>query len=388
MSTSRGTPRPAPRPGVRERHAATDDSAPGAAGDPHLVGADGQLPLPWLAAPLTQVLGSTRGHALLVHGAPGVGTLAFVLTLAQAWLCENPPADHRPCGRCVSCRLFQNHLHPDLFVVLPETLRRMHRWPLAEDKPEGDDKRKPSRQIRIDDMRGLIDWSTRTSARGSGKVAVLHPAEAMNLITASALLKTLEEPPPGTRLLLTCADPARLLPTVISRCQRLRLAEPEPAAALAWLQQQGVDRPEVLLAACSGRPLDALALAQAGIDAEIWAALPAAVAQRQAGVFSGWPVARTVDALQKIGHDALAAAVGGRGRFFPEKVDGTSASAPLCIDVLLQWQRALERVARHAEHPWSEALLADALVQEAANALSQPATSGAAHANPVATLRR
>ncbi|MEO5734629.1 MAG: hypothetical protein ABIN96_14655, partial [Rubrivivax sp.] len=363
-------------------------------------GPGGELPLPWLAQPLADMLTSQRGHALLVHGAAGVGALAFVLTLAQAWLCEGGSVGAgeaeaagsaratRPCGRCASCRLVQNHLHPDLRVLLPETLRRAHRWPLAEDKPEGEDKRKPSRQIRIDEVRSLIDWSTRTSARGRGKVGVMHPAEAMNATAASALLKTLEEPPAGTRLLLTCADPALLLPTVVSRCQRLRLSEPADAAALAWLLQQGVDRPQVLLAACSGRPLDALELSGSGVDADAWSALPVAVAQGRVGVFSGWPVPRAIDALQKLCHDALARAVGGQGRFFGVRAAASASVGQPSIDALLQWQRALQHVARHAEHPWNEPLLLDALVQEAATALSPPATSDVGSTDRMATLRR
>ena len=222
----------------------------------------GALPLPWLAGPLAQALASQRGHALLVHGSTGVGALPFAITLAHAWLCEAPAQDAaRPCGHCGSCRLVRAHLHPDLMVLLPETLRRLHEWPLAEDRAESDDaKRKPSRQIRIDEVRGLIDWSTKTNARGRGKVAVLHPAEALNAQSANALLKTLEEPPPGTRLVLTTADPALLLATVRSRCQWQRLAEPAPDVAAAWLSTQGMSQPAVLLAACSGRPLDALAL--------------------------------------------------------------------------------------------------------------------------------
>lgn len=339
-----------------------------------LVGQDGALPLPWLAAPLKAVLQAPRGHALLVHGAPGLGSMAYALTLAQAWLCEAeaPLRLDGPCGRCGSCRLVQAHGHPDLQVVLPETLRRAHGWPLPDDKPEGNDKRKPSKQIRIDDVRGLIDWSTRTSARGRGKVGVLHPAEALNLSSASAMLKTLEEPPAGTRLLLTCADPMALLPTVRSRCQNLRLSAPPAAEAAAWLAQHGVSDPEVLLAACSGRPLDALELAQSGVDAAAWQALPAMLVQGQGTALAGWPVPRALDALQKLCHDALARAAGGTARFFPQgRVPAHAAPAALC-----EWAQALQRVVRHAEHPWNEGLLIDALVREAAAALvsaSQPA---------------
>ncbi|HLL18035.1 MAG TPA: DNA polymerase III subunit delta', partial [Rubrivivax sp.] len=154
-----------------------------------VVNAEGELPLPWLAGPLAQALASP-GHALLLHAPPGNGALELAATLAQACLCESTEAG-RPCGRCGSCRLVHSRLHPDLFVLLPQALRREHGWPLVDDKPDSDDsKRKPSRQIRIDEVRALIDWSTKTSARGRGKVALLHPAEALNPQAANALLKT------------------------------------------------------------------------------------------------------------------------------------------------------------------------------------------------------
>jgi len=344
-----------------------------------LVDATGALPLPWLAAPLARTLAAHRGHALLVHGSPGVGAMAFAFTLAQAWLCEGEgEGGARPCGRCGSCRLVQSHLHPDLTVLMPETLRREHGWPLPEDKGDSDDsKRKPSRQIRIGDVRLLIERSTLTSARGRGKVALLHPADVLNMASASALLKTLEEPAAGTRLLLTTSDPAGLLPTVRSRCQVLRLAEPAPEVALAWLQAQGVPSAadaSVLLAACSGRPLDALALAQAGVDARAWAALPAAVAAGQATALAAWPVPRALDALQKLCHDALACTTGGSARYFPAgKVPAHAAPARL-----VAWALDLQRVARHAEHPWSEALLLEALVRAGAQALASATHGGRA----------
>ena len=189
-----------------------------------VVGQDGALPLPWLERPLVSALATQRSHALLVLGSEGVGVLPFALTLAQAWLCEAEPAQRKagPCGRCGSCRLVQSHLHPDLQMLMPERLRREHDWLRVDDKADADDnKRKPSKQIRIDEVRSVIDWVYKTNARGQCKVVLMHPAEALNPQAANALLKTLEEPPVGTRILLTCADPALLLPTVRSRCQKL-----------------------------------------------------------------------------------------------------------------------------------------------------------------------
>ena len=348
---------------------------------PLTAGSDGQLPLPWLADTLADTLNRHRGHALLVQGSAGVGALPFALTLAQAWLCESvPDAGQRtgPCGHCGSCRLVRSHLHPDLSVLLPETLRRLHAWPLVDDKLDGEDsKRKPSRQIRIDEVRALIDWATKTSARGRGKVVVLHPADALNEASANALLKTLEEPPPGTRLILTTADAAALLPTVRSRCQHQRLHTPEPAAAAAWLSSQGVQRPDVLLAACSGRPLDALAWAQAGVDAAAWSGLPTAVAAGRSAPLAGWPIPKAIDALQMLCHDAMAAAAGAAPRYFP------AASVPAAggLAGLAAWSQDLGRVARHDDHAWHEGLLLDALVQQGSQAL-QPAPGAASRAAP------
>ena len=334
---------------------------------PLVIGEDGAPPLPWLAEPLARALGSHRGHALLVQGHPGLGVLPFVLSLAQSWLCEAPGRDTKAaCGRCGSCRLVQARLHPDLQVLMPETQRREHDWPLKGDRTDGDDaKRKPSRQIRIDEVRDTIDAVQRTSARGRGKVVVLQPAEVLNLQAANALLKTLEEPPEGTRLVLATADASLLLPTLRSRCQAMTLAPPAAAAAVAWLAGQGLPEAEVLLAAAGGLPLEVPALVAAGLDAARWRALPAAIANGQAGALQGLPLPRVLDILTKLCHDAMAHASGASGRFFPEG----GLARPAALAALAGWSRELVRVARHDEHPWNEPLMLDALVAGAARAL-------------------
>ena len=265
------------------------------------------------------------------------------------------------------CRLVQQRVHPDLFVLMPEVLRQQHAWPLADDKPESEEgKRKPSKQIRIAEVRLASDWVTRTTARGRAKVVVLHPAEQLNLQAANALLKTLEEPPAGTRLLLTASDPLLLLPTVRSRCQRVPLGAPAADEALAWLAAAGVADADVLLAAASGRPLEAQGLDEAGVDSACWAALPRAVARGEGAVFGGWPLPRVIDALLKLCHDALALAAGGGARYFPV------AAVPRAGDpkALADWSRELVRVARYDEHPWHEGLLLDALVSQGQRALT------------------
>jgi DNA polymerase-3 subunit delta' len=334
-----------------------------------VVGESAQLPLPWIEPALRQALEAQRGHALLLHASPGAGALQLAATLAQAWLCEAPtggpgavgsPAP-RPCGRCPSCRLVQASTHPDLMLLLPEEVALAHGWPV-----DVDEKRKPSRQIRIQDVRRALDWVVTTSGRGRAKVLVLHPATALNAVSASALLKTVEEPPAGVRIILTASDPARLLPTLLSRCQRLRLAPPAREAALAWLQAQGVDDPAVLLAAAGGLPLEAAQLHGQGIGARQWAALPQAVQRGEASFFEGWGLPRVVDALHKLCHDAMATRTGAAARYFPT----ASVPAPGSSAGLAAWQGRLQALAAHAEHPWNEPLLVEALVLQGQSALS------------------
>lgn len=329
-----------------------------------MVGADGSLPLPWIAPSLQRAL-AQPGHALLVVGSPGVGAFEFQHTLAQTWLCEAAAPGAWACGQCAGCRLVLAHTHPDLMVLLPEALRAERGWSAAQEADADGGKRKPSRQIRIGEVRAAIDWIVKTSSRGRAKVLLLHPAEAMNPQSASALLKTLEEPPAGARLLLSCSDSERLLPTVRSRCQRVALPAPPVADARAWLAARGVDDPGVLLAACAGRPLDALAWHERGVDAATWSALPRAVAAGRAAALAGWPLPLVLDALHKLCHDLMAGAAGGTARYFP------AAGLPRArsLAALVDWAQALGRVARHAEHPWQEALIVESLVSRGQRAL-------------------
>lgn len=348
-----------------------------------VVGPDGQLPLPWLARLLQQAL-QQRSHALLLQAPQGVGELALMLTLAQAWLCESADA-RRPCGQCGSCRLVQSRTHPDLMVLLPEALRVSLGWEGQGDDDAGEgskSRRKPSRQIRIDEVRTAIDWVAQSSARGRAKVVLLHPAQAMNLQAASALLKTLEEPPGMARLVLSTSDEASLLPTVRSRCQRLRLAAPPAEQAIEWLQQQGVRDAAVLLAAAGGAPLLAAELAAAGIDGAAWTALPRAVVAGQASAFAGWPIPRVLDALQKLCHDAMRKALGAEALYFAPQALPAGARLPL----LSAWGRTLARVAKNDEHPWNDGLLIEALISEGRGCWQEATTRGPRPASALATL--
>jgi DNA polymerase III subunit delta' len=344
----------------------------------------------WLHEPLVRGIGQ-RGHALLVHGPGDVGQFTFGQALAAAWLCENPASNNLACGQCVSCKLLSSGTHSDYRLLVPDALRVALGLD-SGDEDTGDDKpskAKPSKEIRIDAVRSALDWAHSTSARGRAKVLLIHPADALNMVAANALLKTLEEPPGRLRLVLTTQDPDVLLPTVRSRCQRLPLPMPERGVALAWLAEQGVgsvEDAEVLWAAAGGRPGDALALSNDGITAQTWSELPQAVRRGQAQ--TAWPLPRLVDALQKLCLDLLALEQGAAARYFSAEALKPLAGAKPSMAALLEWSQMLMQAARHAEHPWHSGLKAEALFAHAQALWQTPRNAGPGKARPTATLRR
>mgnify|MGYP001823038655 FL=1 len=209
---------------------------------------------PWLepySSSLAAVFRQGRfPHALLLAGQPGMGKATFADYIAELLLCESPADNHAPCGHCPGCIQFEAGTHADYFRVSPEV-----------DEKTG----KESKAIKIDQIRKLAGQLSLSSHRGGYKVAVLNPAEAMNINAANSLLKTLEEPSDNTVLVLVCTHPAHLPPTIRSRCQQIRIVPPEREIALQWLAGQLPDQdPESYLQLADGAPLAALAQAQAG----------------------------------------------------------------------------------------------------------------------------
>jgi DNA polymerase III subunit delta' len=240
-------------------------------------------------------------HALLIHGARGTGKLALAERVAQFLLCEDPA--RRPCGRCDGCRWFAAGSHPDFRRVEPEALAKE---PIVEPE-EGADApakgAKPSTQIKIEQVRDLDGFLNLRSHRGGMRVALVHPAEHMNPNTSNALLKGLEEPPPGAVFLLVSHRPSQLLPTIRSRCVALAVPIPPQPAALQWLAQQGVGNPGRWLAYAGGAPLQALECAG---KAEILERL----LQRPLPVDDRDELEAFADALQKIAMDCALTSLG------------------------------------------------------------------------------
>ncbi len=171
----------------------------------------------WLSPQIASLRGAYAAgrlpHALLIHEAPGAGGEWLAGWAARMVLCSNPA--EAPCGRCASCQRVAQEQHPDLTVVRPI---------------------EASTQIRIEQVRDLAAELALTAHQGGYKVGILSPADSMNRFAANALLKTLEEPPQGTLLILVASQPSRLPATILSRCQRVRVRAPEPAQAIAWLE--------------------------------------------------------------------------------------------------------------------------------------------------------
>lgn len=265
-------------------------------------------------------------HALLFRGREGTGKLDFVRRLAQALACEVPAADGGACGACLSCRWFAAGSHPDYREILPEVLRPADSESNSPD-PADDDapatRRKPSQEIRVDDVRGLQDFINLTAHQRGGKTIVFYPAETLNPNAANALLKNLEEPPPGTRFMLVAHRPSYLPATVISRCQQVVLPTPRPGPAAQWLRERGVADPELSLAQTGNAPLAALTLD----DGEFWSQRkvlleslaaprmdPLALAER----VRDFPIARLLGWLQRWTYDLLSAQAVGRVRYNPD----------------------------------------------------------------------
>ncbi|MFP4165367.1 MAG: ATP-binding protein [Chitinispirillaceae bacterium] len=193
---------------------------------------------------IKNVLGSafdngSLGHAYLFSGERGTGKFACALELAMALLCENEEA--KPCGTCPSCKKISNYSHPDFHVLMPVVLGKEHKTRDGKLSPEGWNyvSSRAARRIKspymLEDFSGTphipVEWIkevnhaiVRGSVESGRNVAILDGVDFMNKESANAMLKTLEEPPGGTVMILLTSRLHSVLQTIVSRCQILRFA--------------------------------------------------------------------------------------------------------------------------------------------------------------------
>lgn len=357
---------------------------------------------PWLARawPALAPLRARGVHALLLHGAAGIGKKRLALEIAASLLCESPGDSGMRCGTCAGCVLWASGGHPDARVVVPDALAALRPGGEAGDgeaddegdapatseaQGEGRDKR-ASREIRIDQVRALTDFLTLATHRAGLRVVVLAPAEALNVQAANALLKMLEEPAPGTVFTLATDAVDGVLPTIRSRCVLVRVPGPEAAEARAWLAQQGVAEPDEALAAAGGAPMRALERAQS--DGPTPGSLEPATRALLLGLLERGPqldpaevaarVPRSVDVagaitlFQRWAWDLLALRAAGAVRYHRAQ-QGVLArlAAQADGDALWAWSDALRSWRASAEHPLNARLVVEAALLHYRQALRE-----------------
>jgi DNA polymerase III delta' subunit len=182
-------------------------------------------------------------HALLLVGPARVGKTTLALDLAAGLLCLADDSGLRPCRECAACRKVEHANHPDLHRFAPDGV---------------------GQQIRVAQVHALTAELALLPLEGRFRVAIIEAAHRLNLDAQNAILKTLEEPPAGVVLILAADDSASLLPTVVSRCARLRLGPVAPDIVARMLEQASVADPAqgtALARLAGGRPGVALELA-------------------------------------------------------------------------------------------------------------------------------
>ncbi|MFC3022902.1 DNA polymerase III subunit delta' [Vibrio zhugei] len=174
---------------------------------------------PWLDAAWhdwqTRLKNNTFSHATLVHSQQDLGIYSLAEQFGQALMCTT--SDSEPCGFCHGCSLMQSGNHPDYHVVRPE---------------------KEGKSITVEQIRACNRWAQASSQMSGYRLIIIEPADAMNESAANALLKTLEEPSSHCVFVLLTQHINHLLPTIISRCQVLAIAEPTAQVISQWLEQQ------------------------------------------------------------------------------------------------------------------------------------------------------
>jgi DNA polymerase-3 subunit delta' len=334
--------------------------------------------LPWHATALDELLGRRERlpHALLFYGRQGIGKVEFARTVAQSLLCESPDKNTAvACGTCGACGWFSNGNHPDYRELMPEALSTDE---VDEDAPidaDAKDKKK-SKEIKVEQIRNLASFMTLSTHRDGFRVLLIHPAETLNANAANSLLKTLEEPPPRTLILLVTDQIGRLIATIKSRCQRVMVPAPDEATALTWLKMQGIADAELALGQAGGAPLDAVAFADAEYQSQRKAFVQGLTAVdadhlATAQAFEKSDLVNVVTWLQTWVNDVALARLTGEVRHHRDQKAAISRIAQrVHLPALFRYESQLRQAKRAIHHPLNTRLLLEQLLISYSNAIT------------------
>jgi DNA polymerase-3 subunit delta' len=318
-----------------------------------------------------QTMRAQLPHAILLHGQAGIGKRALAMAFGQALLCSTPKSNGLACGQCESCHWVEQGNHPDFQLVRPEALDED--GDVAESARDSSDSKKkaPSKIIRIEQVRRLIERVGVGSHRGGWRVVVMYPLDMLPVEAANALLKTLEEPPSNTLFLLVTDRIDRLLPTILSRCRQYPVKPPTAEVALNWLKTQGVADAASLLAESGNAPLAAQEAAGADERPQLAALVdqlaradrfePLAAAEQ----LQKMPLPLVFSTVQRWLFDLISQRMAGQTRYFP--AHGTAAAAcasRVDTHALHTMLRSVQERRRHENHPLAPRLVLESLFLE------------------------
>ncbi|BAN35348.1 DNA polymerase III subunit delta' [Sulfuricella denitrificans skB26] len=311
---------------------------------------------------------ATLPGALLLQGRGGIGKFNLAYTLAQALLCESPLDSGEACEHCGSCHWFKIGGHPDFRLLEPEAQSSAAEstGETAEQGKATD--KKASQFITVAQIRELADFVNLTTHRNGMRIILAHPAEAMNVHAANALLKTLEEPPLGTLFILVSHQPQRLLPTVRSRCQKIDAPLPGRAEALKWLREQEVAEAEACLAQSGYAPLAALRLSAEDYQIKRRQILeqlgapdrfdPLALAEQGDKMELAW----ILNWMQQWVYDLASIGMAGQARYQPESsAEMNRLAKAVNLIELFRFQQELLTAQRAVHHPLNTRLVLEQL---------------------------
>lgn len=328
---------------------------------------------PW-QNPLWQKLAESRArlpHALLLRGRRGIGKDQFAQSLAKSLLCYEVAASGQSCGQCASCSWFALNSHPDFRLITPEEESAPEEGAIA--KPS-----KKSRQISVAQIRELDSFLELSSHHDGGRrIVVISPAEALNMASANALLKILEEPPQGLIFILVSHQPYRLLPTIMSRCHKIDMPVPTESEAMEWLRLQGIPDAAERLHYVGGAPLLAFEA-----DENIYVQQELAIRLMSQGgkldAFSAAPLIlangmeAAINAIQKWIYDLFSCRLGGEIRYHSNAVTALQGlSKSVDLGMLLEYQRTLDSSRKSANHPLNNEVQLESLLLLYSNLFTQ-----------------